>query len=167
MVRGGKGGKKGKKANNSATNIQRPNKFNELQDHEDESEATCKICKKTFTEKTDQLIRCERCNVWTCRACAKLTEDQYKFMTERHDLHWFCNNCEQPAMSAVLTHKNIEEKCQAYCAKITEWLSKVKNKVVEKADKDDLTNVQDRVLVIEDQIQKLAQDISTKTPKSR
>lgn len=76
---------------------------------------TCKLCNKTFTSKRDKLIECERCLKWVCFTCSGLSKDEYKISTrDDSKMHWYCLECNAPAVAAVKTDNLIEEKCKQY-----------------------------------------------------
>lgn len=76
---------------------------------------TCKTCNKTFTNKRDKLIECERCVSWICLGCSGLTKDEYKICNrEDSKIHWYCIECNAQAVAAVKTDNLIEEKCKQY-----------------------------------------------------
>ena len=100
----------------------RDNSFSVLANNE--ADTPCiGICGLTFSGDDEQMLCCERCEGWICRACVNISEDEYKFMTEWDDLHWFCSGCEVNAMSAVITDADIEEKCKTYCSNIEKRLT--------------------------------------------
>ena len=47
------------------------------------------------------LVHCERCLVWHCLDCAKLTEEVMDFLEGYNSLHWFCNLC-NPTMTKTI-----------------------------------------------------------------
>ena len=78
---------------------------------------TCKICQCVFCDEDDKLIECGRCEKWECINCSNMSEKQYDLLNDKSlgvRLHWFCNECNALAISAVKTDKEIEEKCRQY-----------------------------------------------------
>jgi hypothetical protein len=75
---------------------------------------TCKFCKETFTQETDMLLVCERCDMPVCLGCTDgVTEREYNLL-QNSRYHWFCNPCEESAMSAVKSDNLIEQKCNHF-----------------------------------------------------
>ena len=63
------------------------------------------------TSDDDQLLLCERCESHVCIACADITGAEYAILQESARLHWFCEDCQNPTMSASRAEKLIEGKC--------------------------------------------------------
>ena len=62
---------------------------------------TCKFCKHDFVDEDGALIICERCDACVCVPCANFSPSEYGILQRSTRLHWFCDECENPAMSAV------------------------------------------------------------------
>jgi hypothetical protein len=62
----------------------------------DEDESwTCETCKKMFDDDKAHVIECEWCSDKYCRQCVKIKASEYRFMSDRPDIHWFCEKCEK------------------------------------------------------------------------
>ena len=91
-------------------------------------EIECKDCNKVFTEEGDRIIECERCEEWACLPCSGLSENDYQFITDSNNpaIHWYCNNCNGKAISAIKSDKQIEEKCKEYFQTVRDEIAQVK-----------------------------------------
>ena len=58
----------------------------------------------------------------------------YNVMVDRKDLHWFCGECEKPAITAVRTDIEIEERFAAYMSNMTHRLDNIEGHLATKAD---------------------------------
>ncbi len=84
-----------------------------------DNELTCSKCEAVFVDNDDKLLECERCDKWFCIECAGMEPSVYSIMVANKNLHWFCQECEKPALTAVKSNKEIEEKCASYMSSIT------------------------------------------------
>lgn len=88
----------------------------------------CTLCKVVFSDPDDAMVICERCDEYVCIACANLSQAEYEFLQRTAPLHWFCQKCEKPALSAVKNDRLIEEKCsclfEAFKAEMQEEIKK-------------------------------------------
>ena len=105
-----------------------PLKQNDSLDTSIRSVWTCKVCHIDFNNENDRLIICERCNEPECFPCSHLeTESEYETLTRSSRLHYYCVECEQPAILAVQNDNLIEENCKKYFEKFqTEFCAEVK-----------------------------------------
>ena len=90
---------------------------------------TCKICQCVFCDEDDKLIECGRCEKWECINCSQMSEKQYDLLNDKSlgvRLHWFCNECNALAISAVKTDKEIEEKCRQYFHTVREEIQETR-----------------------------------------
>lgn len=72
----------------------------------------CKVCRQEFTDPNHEMIICDRCDCYVCRACGEITTEQYALLIDNScKFHWFCEECERPALTAVKKDKLIEQKC--------------------------------------------------------
>jgi hypothetical protein len=72
-------------------------------------EDICKYCKTVFVEEDDPMVIYERCEGYICISCANLSTEEYSFLQRTELLHWFCQACEKPALSAVKRERLVEE----------------------------------------------------------
>ena len=80
---------------------------------------TCNNCHGLFADATDKLLQCERCNMWNCIACLKYSDAEYDLLNARPELHWYCDECQKPAIHAVQSDKEVEERCNYYMSQFT------------------------------------------------
>ena len=142
------------------TNLRSTNGLDDTTSIGAESECLCLRCKKSIGEKDDSMM-CERCSGWVCFACTGLSKPVYDEMSKNKSLHYFCQECQAPAMKAWKMDAKIEELCNDYFKKHEERLLKLEESVKTKADKAELDNTQSKVVSLEDQIKGLNHDIST------
>ena len=69
----------------------------------------CPLCKKT----NENMIECDRCNKWFCTPCVNITAKELEVIGKKR-CHWFCQTCEKPAIQAIVTDLDIEQRCNAY-----------------------------------------------------
>lgn len=119
------------------------------EDKGEEESAECKVCTKTYTSPEDKLMVCERCDGWFCIKCLRMKPTVYDILRATASVHWFCDDCQEPAMTAVVTNKKIEETVQRYLEGITERLDGVEMEMDRKADKDMVNSLEDRVNLLE------------------
>ena len=70
-------------------------------------------------------------------------------LSVRPEIHWYCHECQQPAIQAVLNDHDIEERCNEYMTKITERLNQVESKLDCKADRLELQKLETRLQTME------------------
>ncbi len=115
---------------------------------------TCALCNLAFTNEDDKLIECERCGNWNCAKCCGYNDVQYNVLTTRAEIHWYCDNCQQDAILAVQSDRDIEEKCNHYMSKVTKRIESLESKMESKANQDDLKALEARVTAVESVTQK-------------
>ncbi len=72
---------------------------------ETESPWTCKICDNKFFDEDSHVLECERCSDKYCRECLGIKASEYKFLTKRRDVHWFCDECDPIAKKSWAQEK--------------------------------------------------------------
>ena len=92
-----------------------------------ETEATCLLCKEK--EETMEHF---------CRSCVKLSSTEYKLLTKRSDLHWYCPPCEEKAMKNLKIEKEVEKRCNKYFSKYEKRLDEMENKLDKKVELDEV-----------------------------
>ena len=60
---------------------------------------------------------------------------EYTFYMEHPHCHWFCSECEAPALKSVQTDMEIEERCSEFMKVYDERLQKVETDLTNKAEK--------------------------------
>ena len=129
-----------------------------------ENSVTCISCCNVFTGEDDKLMECERCDSWFCIECLDMSELVYNVMVERKDSHWFCSECEKPAITAVKTDKDIEERCAAYMTSITNRLEKIESSLERKADVEQVNRLDQRMRSLENKrIPENSEQVATNT----
>ena len=99
---------------------------------------TCKVCSVKFTEDKAEVLECEYCEKHFCRSCVKLSSTEYKLLTKRSDLHWYCPPCEEKAMKNLKIEKEVEERCNKYFSKYEKRLNEMENKLDKKVEQDEV-----------------------------
>ena len=99
---------------------------------------TCKVCSVKFTEDKAEVLECEYCEKHFCRSCVKLSSTEYKLLTKRSDLHWYCPPCEEKAMKNLKIEKEVEERCNKYFSKYEKRLDEMENKLDKKVELDEV-----------------------------
>ena len=56
----------------------------------------------------------KRCSSYFCYQCCGWSQKILKLLNDRNDNYWFCPDCAKLALSAIITDKDNEEKCQSY-----------------------------------------------------
>ena len=118
--------------------------------NENESTATCIKCSEVFTDESNKLMICERCENRFCTNCLQMNDSVYSVMVDRKDLHWFCEECEKPAITAVRTDMEIEERCAAYMSIMTHRLDNIEGHLATKADAKSVKELETRVRSLEE-----------------
>ena len=122
----------------------------------------CQLCKADLEQTQIKCIECERCLVWFCINCAVLTDDEHAFFTSKTArAHWYCTECEAPAVKSVTNDQQIEEKCNQFLGKFETRLDKCEGDIATKADKSDLDTLATANKKLEEKIVGLQRDIST------
>ncbi len=122
---------------------------------------TCFKCKVQFTRDDDKLIQCERCEKWQCAGCCGYSDTEYRLLTNRPQLHWFCEVCQPQAMHAVQADKDIEERCNLYLSRMTIRVTAIELNMESKADRTTVDAVKSRVQQLEETIQKMQERTGT------
>lgn len=118
---------------------------------------TCHICLNIFTQENAMLIYCERCEAWFCAKCLKMSKTTYQVLTQKKNAHWFCDPCQEPAMTAVVSDKHIEDRCEQYLQGISTRIDTLEIETANKASHEDMEGINARVQVIEHLIQTKAE----------
>ena len=124
---------------------------------------TCTICQYVFCDEDYKLIECGRCEKWECINCSNMSEKQYDLLNDKSlgvRLHWFCNECNALAISAVKTDKEIEERCRQYFHTVREEIQETRT-VLDKRITSDVSGLRE-------DIKKLKKDLTKNSdPKLR
>ena len=87
----------------------------------------CAVCNVKYTGKKDKLLSCDRCDSNFCIACLGISTTEHKIL-KKPEVLWFCKDCQQPAIKAVKTDREIEERCEEYFEKMTKRLDALTKK---------------------------------------
>ncbi len=71
---------------------------------ESDDKWVCQECRKTFVQENAQVLECDRCRLHYCCRCVKISRDEYKVLSKRPDLFWFCPPC------AIKTRASIDKE---------------------------------------------------------
>lgn len=97
-----------------------------------EEEWVCRICKKSFSDQNSKIIECERCEDRYCAPCLGLKASEYRVMTTRKDIHWFCPPCEPKAKKSWEQDRLMDRKLAEFETKIMDKMTKMEEKMTEK-----------------------------------
>ena len=76
-------------------------KANALYGADSSQEPELLVCDKC-TATVDQLIQCERCQVWYCSQCENVPVKLMELLDEfKDEVHWFCHYCKTLALEAI------------------------------------------------------------------
>jgi hypothetical protein len=73
----------------------------------------CKFCKLVSINVNDAIVACDRCGDISCNNCAQLSKTDCSDIRRNKAVHWYCQDCQQPALSAVKSEKIVDEKCSS------------------------------------------------------
>ena len=68
-------------------------------DTEDTDKLICDRC----SVGVDQLVQCERCDMWLCTSCEGVPPEVINMIGNYSELriHWFCKHCDELALKAI------------------------------------------------------------------
>ena len=71
----------------------------------EQEEYFCDRC----TEAVDDLVQCERCEMWLCAGCEKMSPEVINFIGEYNEfrVHWFCKICDKNAINAAKSYSQM------------------------------------------------------------
>lgn len=95
---------------------------------------TCKSCKTETDDEKAEMMECEVCTGHYCISCLDFSKEEYKILTKRTDMHWYCPPCEGKAMKNIRVEQEIEERCKAYFEKYEARLTELEKAVAKKPD---------------------------------
>lgn len=95
---------------------------------------SCKLCKAKFMDDKAEVMECEYCENHFCRKCLTMSVAEYKLLSKRSDLHWYCPPCEEKAVKSIKIEKEIEERCKEYFMKYESRLEKLETTIATKVD---------------------------------
>ena len=120
----------------------------------------CELCKGKFENEDDKLLQCERCMLTFCCSCLGMSESDYTFLKDHPDFHWFCSDCQAPALKSVQTDMEIEERCKDFLQKYDQKLEDIEKKLDEKAEKATVDNISANLKASDTKLEGLTKDIT-------
>lgn len=121
----------------------------------DQGAVDCIVCCETFTEEEDKLLQCERCLKWECLKCVGYSDEEYEMLSNRPKIHWFCDPCQSPALYAVQSDNEIQERCKLYMSKVTERITKLETTIEQKADVTDLKENASQLAKVQEKLENM------------
>jgi len=123
-----------------------PEKKNKLEHtvHVEEMEFYCDRC----TSKVDDLVQCERCEMWLCGGCEKISADVINLIGSFSEsrIHWFCRICDKLAMKAVKTYSHMSNPLTKEISScFSDTVVKPLNAVIDRVEKS-VSNIQTRII---------------------
>lgn len=103
----------------------------------------CETCEEEFAEDDCKVFECEVCGLHFCWKCLDLSEEEYIFLTNRSDLHWYCKNCEGNALLSIRTDKEIAQRCTDYFKSVEIKLNSLEKDINQKADKKQIEQLEE------------------------
>lgn len=98
-------------------------------EEENDDKWICQECKKTFTEDDAQVVECQRCEKHFCAKCINLNKEEYRVISKRRDIFWFCPPCAIKAKAAWGKETAMEDCCKDLMDKVTEKLTELEQKM--------------------------------------
>jgi len=89
-------------------------------------------------DQVDQLIQCERCEMWLCNICEEIPDQVMSFIGKCSKFrdHWYCKRCDKPALHAVRTYSQMSNPIREdVVSTINQVVTDSFNKVVDKMTK--------------------------------
>lgn len=106
---------------------------------------TCQLCNAKYVDDKSELLECEYCENHFCRKCLTLSAAEYKLMSKRSDLHWYCPPCEEKTIKNLKIEREVESRCREYFAKIESRLEKIEASLDKKADVSQVKEIVDEL----------------------
>ena len=111
---------------------------------------TCRMCLKNFCDDNDKLAVCERCSKPVCLACSDLSEKDYaNLSSENCPFLWCCQVCKAPALKAMKTDNDIEQKCkeqfELLSSELREEMKSMKDRIDNLEKKNDSPNLKQTI----------------------
>ena len=107
-----------------------PSRYNSVSEGSDvKKPGVCDGTSCTTVSSADNKIHCDRCSSLYCYVCISMSiEDIDKIKSCKGNL-WFCVNCLNPAINAVTADKEIEEKCNEYLKTVHDRIVQIEQKI--------------------------------------
>lgn len=123
----------------------RKNKNTGQTSQQDETVWTCKLCATAYSDDSCEVMECEYCEDHFCTGCLEMTHEEYKMLTKRKDLHWYCPECEAKALVSIRVDKDVARRCADYFSTIEKRLGDLENDVKGRATKGEVTQLESRL----------------------
>ena len=85
----------------------------------------CQVCLETFSDEGSQVLVCESCDDKYCRICVNIKATDYKFLTLREDIHWFCSKCNDAVVETWEKKQNPETPLNKVLHELQEMKAKM------------------------------------------
>ena len=95
---------------------------------------TCTTCKLKFKGENQKLLECEYCEKHFCIECVSINDKEYKLMTAKAEIHWYCPPCEKKVMKNIKNEKTCEERCEIFLKKVEERIAHLETELQNKVD---------------------------------
>jgi len=88
----------------------------------------CNTCEERIEEGSK--VECEACEKCYCRDCVGLSKQALTILNKTPALHWFCDDCNEDAMTSVqASFKNLIEATAKQCAELNERMESMEKRV--------------------------------------
>ena len=94
----------------------------------------CTGCKKNVKGPNHKLLECEYCDKHYCIECVEITDKEYKIMTDKLQIHWFCPPCDTKVMINLKNKKSCEESFKKFLKKVEESIIELEKEIRTKVD---------------------------------
>ena len=90
--------------------------------------------KISFKGPNHKLLVYEYCDKHYCSECVEITDKEYKIMTDKPQIHWFCPPCDTKVMKNLKNEKSCKERCQKFLKKVEERIIELEKEIRTKVD---------------------------------
>ena len=119
----------------------------------------CKVCSTEFNDDNDHVVECERCELYVCQTCLKIDDVQYAAFS-LPNVHYFCDDCDIAAVTAVKTDADIDAKIKAYSEKVENRLTALEALIATKAEKSVIDEMNTKIRGLENKLVGVSKDVS-------
>ncbi len=114
-----------------------------------DNQVTCNVCSDT---KNKLLMKCERCLKDSCTKCLGMKKPVFEALNSISNSHWFCDSCNDPAMSLIKHDSTIKQACERYLQSFTQRIESIEDMILHKASADDVAQLQERIQLLSDKV---------------
>ena len=104
---------------------------------------TCSACTESLKAKL--ALDCDSCNKKYCTKCLNMKKPTYEALKSSSNIHWFCNDCNSPAMALISNNKTLRDACADYMCSFTQRVEKVEDEMSRKADVQEVMKLKQSV----------------------